>query len=100
MAPIKILVEYTDYISIFSSDLVIELPENVDINEHTIKLIKSSQSCYGSIYILSLIELENLKTYIKSHLKTGFIRPFQSLAGIFILFDKKSDDSFHLYINY
>ena len=44
--------------------------------------------------------METLKTYIKTHLKTGFIRPSKSPTGAPILFDKKLDDSFHLYVNY
>lgn len=39
-APTKILVEYEDYVDIFSSDIVIELAENIGINEYIIKLVK------------------------------------------------------------
>lgn len=39
-ASTKILAKYTDYADVFSSNLVIELPKNTNINEHTIKLIK------------------------------------------------------------
>ena len=46
------------------------------------------------------MELETLKTYIKTHLKTGFIRPSKSPAGALIFFDKKSDGSFHLCVDY
>ncbi len=46
------------------------------------------------------MELETLKTYIKTHLKTGFIQPSKSSAGAFTIFDKKFDGSFRLYINY
>ena len=41
-----------------------------------------------------------MKTYIKTHLKTGFIWPSKFLAGVLILFDKKSDSSLCLCINY
>ena len=41
-----------------------------------------------------------LKTYIKTHLKTRFIRPSKSPAGAPILFNKKSDDSLHLCVDY
>ncbi len=46
------------------------------------------------------MELETLKTYIKTHLKTGFIWPFKSPSGALILFDKKPDDSLRLCVNY
>ncbi len=43
------------------------------MNEHVIELIDGKQSPYKPIYALSPVELETLKTYIKTHLKTGFI---------------------------
>ena len=46
------------------------------------------------------MELETLKTYIETHLKTGFIRPSKSPAGAPILFDKKSDGSSCLCVDY
>ena len=46
------------------------------------------------------MELETLKTYIKTHLKTGLIQPSKSPAGAPILFNKKPDDSLWLSINY
>ncbi len=46
------------------------------------------------------MELETLKTYIETHLKTGFIWPFKSPAGALILFDKKPDGSLRLCVDY
>ena len=46
------------------------------------------------------MKLEILRIYIKTYLKTGFIQPFKSFAGAPILFDKKLNNSLHLYINY
>ena len=46
------------------------------------------------------MELKTLKTYIKSHLKIGFIQPSKSPAGASILFDKKLDGSFCLCVDY
>ena len=46
------------------------------------------------------MEPETLKTYIETHLKTGFIQPFQSSASTPILFDKKPHGSFCLYVDY
>ncbi len=50
-----------------------ELLENTGMNAYAIKLIEGKQPPYGPIYTLSLVELETLKTYIETNLKTGFI---------------------------
>ncbi len=50
-----------------------ELPENTGMNEHAIELVEGKQPPYGPIYAFSLVELETLKIYIKTHLKTEFI---------------------------
>lgn len=79
---------------------MIELPKNININEHAIELVEGKQLPYRPIYTLSQLEIETLKIYIKTHLKTGFIWSSKSPTGAPIFFDKKSDCSFHLYINY
>ena len=81
------------FFQIFSFDLAMELPENTGINKHAIKLQDDKQPPYGPIYSLRPIKLEILKIYIKTHFKTGFIRPSKSPAGISVLFDKKPDGS-------
>ncbi len=77
-----------------------ELPENIGLNEHAIELVEGKQPPYGPIYALNSVELETLKTYIETHLKTGFIRPSKSPAVTPILFDKKLDGSLHLCVHY
>ena len=77
-----------------------KLPKNTGINKHAIELQDDKQLLYKLIYSLGPMKLEFLKTYIKTHLKTGFIRPFKSFAGAPILFDKKLDDSLWLCVNY
>ena len=96
----KILDEYSDFANVFWEEKALVLPERIDLNKHAIKLEDGKQPPYGSIYSLGLVELEILKTYIGTHLKSGFIWPFKSPANTFILFDKKPDNSFHLYVNY
>lgn len=88
--------KYADYADIFSFNLAMELPENTYINKHSIELEDGKQLSYGPIYSLGPLELETLKTYIKTHLKTGFIWPSKSPANAPILFDKKSSNSFWL----
>ncbi len=96
----EIPAEYSDYANVFSLDLAIELSVNTGMNEHVIKLIDNKQPLYGPIYALSPVELESLKTYIKTHLKTGFIQSFKSPTGALILFDKKLDGTLRLCVNY
>lgn len=80
--------------------MAIKFFENTSINEHTIDLIKDEQLYYGPIYALGSIELKMLKTYIKIHLKPGFIQSFNFLARATISFNKKPDDNLCLYVNY
>lgn len=47
-----------------------------------------------------LVELQTLKTYIKTYLKSGFIWLFKSPTYITIFFDGKFDNNFRLYIDY
>lgn len=77
-----------------------ELPENISINKYTIKLIEEKQSLYRPIYAFIPVELEILKTYIKTYLKIGLIQISKFLAGVFILINKKLDDNFYLCIDY
>lgn len=79
-----------------SMNLVIELPKNIDIYKYTIKIIENKQPFYQPIYALSLVELENLKIYIKTFLKTGFIQSCKTLANTFILLNEKPDNNFCL----
>ena len=69
----KVPAEYSDYSNVFSAENVAELPENTGMNEHTIKLEEDKQPPFRSIYSLGPVELEMLKTYIKTNLANGFI---------------------------
>ena len=70
---IEVLVEYSNFADVFSAKEALVLPEYIELNEHSIELENSKQLHYRSIYSLRPVELETLKTYIKTHLKTGFI---------------------------
>ena len=76
------------------------MPKQTNLNEHAIELEGDKQLPYSPIYSLSLVQLETLKAYIKTLLKTGFIRFSKFLASAPILFDKKLDNSFYLCIDY
>ena len=99
-ASTEVLAEYSDYNNIFLVEHAVELPENTKINEHAIKLNKSKQLSFGSIYSLRSVELETLKTYIEINLANGFIWPFKSLAKVLIVFDRKPDGSLCLCVDY
>ena len=96
----KVSAEYLDFADVFSPDLASKLPEHSGINNHAVKLVDSQQPLYGPIYSLGPVELETLKAYIKTNLANGFIRPFKSPAGALILYDRKSDNSLRLCVNY
>ena len=99
-ALIKVSIEYFNYNNVFSVENIAKLLKNIRINEHTIELEESKQPLFRLIYSLELIELETLKTYIKTNLANGFIQPSKSLAGVLILFDKKPDRSFRFCVDY
>ena len=99
-APTKVPAKYSDFADVFSPDLASELPEHTGINDHAIELVDGQQPPYGPIYSLGPVELETLKAYIETNLANGFIRPSTSPAGAPILFDRKSDGSLRLCVNY
>ena len=99
-APTEVPAEYSDYNNVFSAENAAELLENTGINEHAIELEEGKQPPFGPIYSLGPVELETLKTYIETNLANGFIRPSKSPAGALILFDRKSDKSLRLCMDY
>ena len=99
-APTKVFAKYSDFADVFSPDLASELPKYTGINDHTIELVDGQQSPYGPIYSLEPVELETLKAYIETNLANRFIRPSKSPAGAPILFDRKSDGSLRLCVDY
>ena len=99
-APTKVPAKYSDFADVFSLDLACKLLEHTGINNHAIKLVEGQQLPYGPIYSLRPVELETWKAYIETNLVNGFIRPSKSPAGAPILFNRKSDGSFQLCIDY
>ena len=92
-ALIEIPPEYYDYSNVFSVENATELPENTGMNEHAIKLEKGKQPPFRPIYSLGQVDLETLKTYIKTNLANGFIWLSKSPAEALIFFDRKPDRS-------
>ena len=92
--------EYSDYNNVYLAEYVAELLENTGINEHAIEQKEGKQPLFGPIYSLRPVELETLKTYIKTNLANNFIRPSRSPVEALILFDRKLDGSFYFCIDY
>ena len=99
-APTKVSIKYSDFADVFLEKKALVLPEQTDFNEHAIELESGKQPPYAPIYSLGPVELETLKTYIETYLKTGFIWPSKSPTGALILFDKKPDGSLQLCVDY
>ena len=99
-ASTEVSAEYSDYNNVFSAENAAELPENTGMNKHAIKLEEGKQPLFGPIYSLGLVELETLKTYIRTNLANGFIQPSKSPIKAPILFDRKLDKSLQLCVNY
>ena len=97
---VKIPDKYSDFANVFSEEKVLVLFEYIKLNKHTIDLENGKQPPYGPIYSLVPVELETLKTYIKTHLKTRFIQPSKSLVDALILFNKKLDSNLCLCVDY
>lgn len=92
--------KYSDFVNVFLEEKALMLPEWTKFNQYVIELEEGKQPPYQLIYSLGLVELEILKTYIKTHLKTRFIRSSESHISAPILFDKKPDGSLHLCVDY
>lgn len=76
------------------------LPQQTELNPHTIKLEDDKQLLYGLIYSLRPMKLKTLKTFIKTYLKTGLIQSSKSPTDAFILLNKKPNSNFCLCVNY
>ena len=70
------------------------------MNEHAIESKEGKQLSFKPIYSLGPVELETLKTYIKTNLANGFIWLSKSLAKAPIFFNQKPDESFCLCVKY
>lgn len=97
---IKILTKYSNFANIFSKKKFLILPKQTNLNKYTFQLKDSKKLSYKLIYSLGFVELETLKIYIKTYLKTGCNWSSKFFAAALILFEKNLDSSFYLYINY
>ena len=91
---VNVPAEYLDFANVFSKKSAEMLPKRTKINKHAIKLKDGKQPSYRPIYSLGSVELETLKTYIKTNLANGFIWPLKSPTGAPIVFVYKPNSSF------
>ena len=70
------------------------------MNEYAIELEENKQLSFGPIYSLGPVELETLKTYIKTNLANSFIRASKFPVGTLILFHWKLDRNLRLCVDY
>ena len=70
---VTVLAEYSDFADVFIKKSANILLERTGANEHAIELEKGKQPPYRPIYSLGPVELETLKTYIKTNLANNYI---------------------------
>lgn len=99
-ARITVPAEYLDFADVFYKKFAAVRLKHTEINTDAIDLEEGKQLSYKFIYNLRPMELKILKTYIETNLVNGFIRFSKSPAGTPILFDKKSNGSFKLCVDY
>ena len=97
---LTVATEYPDFADVLLEKSAKVLPEQTKANKNAIELEEGNQLPYGPIYSLGLVALEIFKTYIEINLANGFILALQSLTGAPILFVRKPNSSFCLYVNY
>ena len=85
--------KYSDFADVYSKKSAEVLPECTGINKDAIELEDGKQPSYEPIYSLGPVELEILKTYIKTNLANGFIQPSKFPIGAPILFVRKLNGS-------
>ena len=70
---VSVPAEYFDFADVFSKKSAEVLAKRIRINEHAIEQENNKKPPYRPIYSLGPVELETLKTYIKTNLANGFI---------------------------
>jgi hypothetical protein len=91
--------EYHEYADLFSEQEALKLPPHRPY-DHKIPLEKDATPPFGTIYPMSLTELETLHKYVEKNLNKGFLRHSQSPCGAPVLFVKKADGTLRLCVDY
>jgi hypothetical protein len=91
--------EYHKFSNVFSKGKVETLPEHRPY-DLKIDLEEGQAPSPGHMYSLSPSELGPLRTFIEDNIRSGFIRPTNSLHRAPILFVRKKDGSLRLCVDY
>ena len=97
---VTVIAKNLDFTDVFLEKSANVLLEQTKANKHTIELEKGKQLPYELIYNLGPVELETLKTFIKTNPTNGFIQALNSPAGALIQFVCKFNNSFCFCVNY
>ena len=91
--------EYYKFVDIFNK-VKVETLALYHLYDLQIKLEDEKKPFIRTIYSLSTTEQEVFKKLINKNLNNEFIQLASSLYGAPVLFIKKKDGSFHLYVNF
>jgi hypothetical protein len=90
---------YHEFADVFSRQKADTLPSHQDC-DLKINIEEGAKLPAEPIYLLSKFELKTLREFIDENLKTGFIRPSNSLFRAPVLFIKKKDGSLRLCVDF
>ena len=99
ISDIQIPKKYQEYVDVFDKVKASVLPNHRSY-DCPIDLQPGKEQQWGSIYNLSLTELEILQAYIEENLAHGFIRHSKSPTGAPIFFVETKDGSLRLVMDY
>ena len=86
--PVQIPWQYRDYNLVYNGQYSDEVPPHRSF-DHAIDMVEGKEPPWGPIYALSEKELQVLREYLDTMLKSGNIGPSKSPAGAPILFVPK-----------
>jgi hypothetical protein len=96
----KLPLNYADFVDVFSKNQNDELPPH-RFSDHKIELLPNAIPLRAhSLYSMSTEQLIALKKYLTENLRKKWIIPSGAEYGSLVLFAKKPNDGFRLYVNY
>ena len=96
----KLPQQYWEFAEIFSKKASDQLPLHKDKVNHDIILKNEKNLTLSSLYSMSLKQLKLVKTYLKDHLKKGFIVLSDASYASSVLFAKKPEGGWRFCVNY
>ena len=90
---------YHSFLDLFDDREAASLPKHTSY-DHAIDLLPGETAPWGPMYNLSARELQVLREYLDTMLKSGRIRPSKSPAGAPILFAPKKNGKLRLCVDY